>query len=109
MFDDVPLYWDAWDVMDYHLQTRCRSPTVNPVRQPCGGQTLTPVCVAPYRRPVTEVVEPVQVVSSGGLRGSVRFTLRISPKSTLTQEVVLDAMCPYVRFNTQVSRTADGC
>lgn len=22
MFDDVPLYWDAWDVMDYHLQTR---------------------------------------------------------------------------------------
>ena len=26
MFDDVPLYWDAWDVMDYHLQTRCQSP-----------------------------------------------------------------------------------
>ena len=25
MFDDVPLYWDAWDVMDYHLQTRCHS------------------------------------------------------------------------------------
>ena len=22
MFDDVPLYWDAWDVMDYHLETR---------------------------------------------------------------------------------------
>lgn len=22
IFDDVPLYWDAWDVMDYHLQTR---------------------------------------------------------------------------------------
>ncbi|KAL0154665.1 hypothetical protein M9458_048928, partial [Cirrhinus mrigala] len=21
LFDDVPLYWDAWDVMDYHLQT----------------------------------------------------------------------------------------
>uniref|UniRef100_A0A8C5BU47 alpha-mannosidase n=1 Tax=Gadus morhua TaxID=8049 RepID=A0A8C5BU47_GADMO len=76
MFDDVPLYWDAWDVMDYHLQTRCQ--------------------------PVTEVVEPVQVVSPGGLRGSVRFTLRISPKSTVTQEVVLDAMSPYVRFNTQV-------
>ncbi|CAL8356210.1 unnamed protein product [Lota lota] len=75
MFDDVPLYWDAWDVMDYHLQTR---------------------------KPVMEVVEPVQVVSSGGLRGSVRFTLRISAKSTVTQEMVLDAMCPYVKFNTQV-------
>lgn len=21
MYDDVPLYWDAWDVMDYHLET----------------------------------------------------------------------------------------
>lgn len=25
IFDDVPLYWDAWDVMDYHLQTRYQS------------------------------------------------------------------------------------
>jgi len=22
VFDDVPLYWDAWDVMDYHVETR---------------------------------------------------------------------------------------
>ena len=22
MFDDVPLFWDAWDVMEYHLETR---------------------------------------------------------------------------------------
>ena len=22
MFEDIPLYWDAWDVMDYHLETR---------------------------------------------------------------------------------------
>ncbi|KAK0148878.1 Alpha-mannosidase 2C1 [Merluccius polli] len=75
MFDDVPLYWDAWDVMDYHLQTR---------------------------KPVLEVVAPVQVVASGGLRGSIAFTLRISDKSTVTQEIVLDAMCPYIKFNTRV-------
>uniref|UniRef100_A0A673YPV6 alpha-mannosidase n=1 Tax=Salmo trutta TaxID=8032 RepID=A0A673YPV6_SALTR len=49
-----------------------------------------------------EVVRPVQVSSPGGLRGSVTFTLRISDKSTITQEIILDAMCPYVRFNTQV-------
>lgn len=30
MFDDVPLYWDAWDVMDYHLQTRCRLLLLHP-------------------------------------------------------------------------------
>ena len=22
IFDDVPLFWDAWDVMEYHLETR---------------------------------------------------------------------------------------
>uniref|UniRef100_A0A4W6DHV0 Alpha-mannosidase 2C1 n=1 Tax=Lates calcarifer TaxID=8187 RepID=A0A4W6DHV0_LATCA len=75
MFDDVPLYWDAWDVMDYHLQTR---------------------------KPVLEVVQPAHVVSSGGLRGSVDFTLRISDKSTVTQEIIMDAMCPYIKFNTEV-------
>ncbi|XP_056138138.1 alpha-mannosidase 2C1 [Lampris incognitus] len=76
MFDDIPLYWDAWDVMDYHLQTR---------------------------KPVLEVVQPAQVVSSGGLRGSISFTLRISDRSTITQEIVLDALCPYIKFNTQVN------
>ncbi|TMS05957.1 Alpha-mannosidase 2C1 [Larimichthys crocea] len=75
MFDDIPLYWDAWDVMDYHLQTR---------------------------KPVLEVVQPAHVVSSDGLRGSVSVTLRISDKSTITQEIVLDAMCPYIKFNTEV-------
>uniref|UniRef100_A0A8C7GH45 alpha-mannosidase n=1 Tax=Oncorhynchus kisutch TaxID=8019 RepID=A0A8C7GH45_ONCKI len=48
------------------------------------------------------VVSPVQIASPGGLRGSVTFTLRISDKSTITQEIILDAMCPYVKFNTQV-------
>ena len=24
IFDDVPLYWDAWDVMDYHTETRLK-------------------------------------------------------------------------------------
>uniref|UniRef100_A0A3B3BIM3 Alpha-mannosidase n=1 Tax=Oryzias melastigma TaxID=30732 RepID=A0A3B3BIM3_ORYME len=75
IFDDVPLYWDAWDVMDYHLQTR---------------------------KPVVEVIQPVHVVSSGGVRGSVGFTLRISDKSTIVQEIVMDAMCPYLKFNTKV-------
>ncbi|XP_076863631.1 alpha-mannosidase 2C1 [Brachyhypopomus gauderio] len=75
MFDDVPLYWDAWDVMDYHLQTR---------------------------KPVTTVVRPVEVVSSGALRACVSFSLRISEKSHITQEVILDANSPYIKFSTHV-------
>uniref|UniRef100_A0A8B9RDR1 alpha-mannosidase n=1 Tax=Astyanax mexicanus TaxID=7994 RepID=A0A8B9RDR1_ASTMX len=75
VFDDVPLYWDAWDVMDYHLQTR---------------------------KPIVDVTRPVEVVSTGGLRGSVKFSLQISGKSSITQEVILDANCPYIKFKTKV-------
>lgn len=75
LFDDVPLYWDAWDVMDYHLQTR---------------------------KPVVELVQPVCVVSSDRLRASVSLRLRVSEKSTIKQEIIMDAECPYIRFNTQV-------
>uniref|UniRef100_A0A8C8R4X5 Alpha-mannosidase 2C1 n=1 Tax=Pelusios castaneus TaxID=367368 RepID=A0A8C8R4X5_9SAUR len=75
IFDDVPLYWDAWDVMDYHLETR---------------------------KPITTLLTPLEIVLAGGLRGSVKFSLQISERSVITQEVVLDAMCPYLRFLTQV-------
>lgn len=49
-----------------------------------------------------EVVQHVRVVSSEALRGIVSFSLRISDKSTVTQEIVMDAMCPYLKFNTEV-------
>uniref|UniRef100_A0A2I3M2S5 Alpha-mannosidase 2C1 n=1 Tax=Papio anubis TaxID=9555 RepID=A0A2I3M2S5_PAPAN len=75
LFDDVPLYWDAWDVMDYHLETR----------KPVQGQAGT-----------------LAVGTEGGLRGSAWFLLQISPNSRLSQEVVLDVGCPYVRFHTEV-------
>ncbi|XP_027714108.1 alpha-mannosidase 2C1 isoform X1 [Vombatus ursinus] len=75
MFDDVPLYWDAWDVMDYHLETR---------------------------KPVTKLDQALEVGMPGGLRGSVHFSLQLSNRSILTQEIVLDAACPYLRFHTEV-------
>lgn len=42
------------------------------------------------------------VGAEGGLRGSAWFLLQISPNSRLSQEVVLDVGCPYVRFHTEV-------
>ncbi|XP_014636428.1 PREDICTED: alpha-mannosidase 2C1 isoform X6 [Ceratotherium simum simum] len=75
LFDDVPLYWDAWDVMDYHLETR----------KPVLGQAGT-----------------LAVGTEGGMRGSAWFLLQISANSRLSQEVVLDVGCPYVRFHTEV-------
>ncbi|KAM8804642.1 alpha-mannosidase 2C1 [Eudromia elegans] len=75
LFDDVPLYWDAWDVMDYHLETR---------------------------KPVTTLLKPLEITQAGGLRGSATFSLRIGESSSLTQEIILDASCPYLRFLSQV-------
>uniref|UniRef100_A0A8D0CKQ1 alpha-mannosidase n=1 Tax=Scleropages formosus TaxID=113540 RepID=A0A8D0CKQ1_SCLFO len=54
------------------------------------------------RKPVVEVDKPLSVVSAGGLRGTVTYTLRISEKSSLTQDIILDAMCPYLKFSTKV-------
>ncbi|KAK2103421.1 Alpha-mannosidase 2C1 [Saguinus oedipus] len=51
------------------------------------------------------MVEPgtLSVGTEGSLRGSARFLLQISPNSRLSQEVVLDVGCPYVRFHTEVA------
>lgn len=56
------------------------------------------------RKPVVDVAQPAKVLSSGGLRGSVTFSLRISGKSSITQEVILDANCPHIKFSTKVKR-----
>ncbi|XP_062926980.1 alpha-mannosidase 2C1 [Mobula hypostoma] len=75
LFDDIPLYWDAWDVMDYHLETR---------------------------KPIFQVLQPPEVVCPGGVRGSIRHSIRISETSKIRQEIILDACCPYVKFKTEV-------
>ncbi|KAJ1181489.1 hypothetical protein NDU88_006696 [Pleurodeles waltl] len=75
IFDDVPLYWDAWDVMDYHLETRTS---------------------------ITTILSPLEIVCTGGLRGSVKFSVQISNKSLIRQELILDAECPFVRCQTEV-------
>ncbi|CAI8034231.1 Alpha-mannosidase 2C1 [Geodia barretti] len=75
MFDDVPLFWDAWDVMEYHLETR------EPLSVPGGG---------------------VSVLERGPLRASVQVKVPISSHSHILQQIILDADCPYLRFETTV-------
>jgi alpha-mannosidase len=75
IFDDIPLYWDAWDVMDYHLET-CRA--------------------------VNDVIQKATVVETGPLRATIEVTLKISDVSTIKQSIVLEAACPYLKFVTEV-------
>lgn len=51
---------------------------------------------------MTTLLKPLEVTLAGGLRGSASFSLQIGESSTVTQEIILDAMCPYLRFLTQV-------
>ncbi|XP_064614713.1 alpha-mannosidase 2C1-like [Liolophura sinensis] len=75
IYDDVPLFWDAWDVMHYHLETR---------------------------KAVDKLVKPATVVESGPLRAALQVSWKISDKSSIKQTISLDADCPFVKFETQV-------
>ena len=41
MFDDIPLYWDAWDVMDYHLETGKISERKTEENEACVGVVVS--------------------------------------------------------------------
>lgn len=75
LYDDVPLYWDAWDVMAYHTQTRQRQDKVTSV---------------------------VKVVEEGVLRVVLEVKMKIGSESSLEQKIILDANCPYLKFQTKV-------
>lgn len=74
MFDDVPLYWDAWDVMDYHLETR---------------------------KPVTECTS-VEITEEQPLRVSLKVILKISKTSSIEQTISLRAQSRFLEFHTKV-------
>ncbi|KAK6187507.1 hypothetical protein SNE40_005515 [Patella caerulea] len=76
IYDDIPLYWDAWDVMDYHLETR---------------------------KLVDNVTQKAVILDKGPLRVTIQVCLRISEVSHIKQEITLDAGSPYITFKTQVS------
>ncbi|XP_002739477.2 alpha-mannosidase 2C1-like, partial [Saccoglossus kowalevskii] len=75
LYDDVPLFWDAWDVMDYHLETR---------------------------KPVTTVKSPAYIVQDSTLSCAIAVSLQISEKSYIEQTISLDATSKYLKFDTKV-------
>ncbi|CAL1528910.1 unnamed protein product [Lymnaea stagnalis] len=84
LYDDIPLYWDAWDVMDYHLETRSEIKVMYIRRAitPLDSHTTT-ICICDF--------------------SLIQVSLKISDKSYLKQEIVLDAGSSYITFNTEVT------
>ncbi|XP_071833479.1 alpha-mannosidase 2C1-like isoform X2 [Apostichopus japonicus] len=76
LYDDIPMFWDAWDIMDYHLETR---------------------------QPLTKIIKEPEKYESGILRQSIKFKLEISSKSSVEQEISLDRGDTVLRFHTTVN------
>ncbi len=74
LFDDQPVFWDAWDVDAFHLEKRVEGPAARSCR----------------------------IIERGPLRVSVAFAYDLTPNSTIEQTVSLTAVSPRLDFNTQV-------
>ncbi|KAK7070819.1 Alpha-mannosidase 2C1 [Halocaridina rubra] len=81
IYDDEPLYWDAWDIMDYHLET---PKVVNDLNS---GFNLT----------------PVSIVESGPLIAKLSWGVDLGSSSTFSQDIELSASSPILTFNNTVT------
>ncbi|GBC03648.1 hypothetical protein RclHR1_05230010 [Rhizophagus clarus] len=73
IYEDIPLFWDAWDVEIYHLQKGHEA----------GLGT-------------------VKIIETGPLRASLLLESKISKTSTLRQVISLTAVSPRIDFDTTV-------
>jgi alpha-mannosidase len=102
LFDDVPLYWDAWDVMDYHLETRYM------YLNACLKNSVIIMLVC-LRKPIEDFIELAIIREEGPLRASVEVKLMISEHSYITQFITVEAGCPYIKFETEVCFCTYSC
>jgi len=82
LYDDIPLFWDAWDVMIYHLE---KGKEISP--------TLTPGTTTSFKG---------KIIESGPLRAVVQFEHKIGESSHLTQQISLCATSQRLDFHTDV-------
>lgn len=75
VFDDIPLYWDAWDVMDYHLETK----------------------------KIISEGSSAALFENSPVFASIRVNIPISEDSNLVQDISIRADLPYLTFDVNVS------
>ncbi|KAL7646644.1 UNVERIFIED_CONTAM: hypothetical protein RMT77_001895 [Armadillidium vulgare] len=82
IYDDVPLFWDAWDIMDYHTETR------NVLNSKENAKM--------------EIIQPMQILVNGVLKTTLQYSFRISSLSFIKQKISLSAVDPFLSFETEV-------
>jgi alpha-mannosidase len=75
LFEDLPFFWDAWDVMIYHTEKR----------KDILGDTAS-----------------VEIIEKGPLRVSFRVKYKIGDQSSIVQIISLDATLPLLVFDVTV-------
>ncbi|KAI9306871.1 galactose mutarotase-like domain-containing protein [Cunninghamella echinulata] len=79
LYEDVPIYWDAWDVEIYHLQ---KFKTLNSNKN-------------------------LKIVSDGPLHAKLKFHQKISHKSWIEQTIGLTSTGSYIEFENAVEWRED--
>ncbi|OAD69350.1 glycoside hydrolase family 38 protein [Phycomyces blakesleeanus NRRL 1555(-)] len=74
LYEDVPTYWDAWDVEIYHFQ----------------------------KRKTIEGSKSVQIVSKGPIKAELKFRQNISDRSCIEQTISLTCIGERIEFNNVV-------
>eukprot|EP01119_Soliformovum_irregulare_P015322 TRINITY_DN4303_c0_g1_i2.p1 TRINITY_DN4303_c0_g1~~TRINITY_DN4303_c0_g1_i2.p1 ORF type:complete len:713 (-),score=261.49 TRINITY_DN4303_c0_g1_i2:116-2254(-) len=74
LYEDVPMYWDAWDVDVYHLE----------------------------KRKDVDTESQCKILEKGPLRSSFEVSFNVGKKSRLTQRISLDAISPRIDFQVEV-------
>jgi len=80
LYEDIPLFWDAWDVMIYHLE-KGKEVSLN------------------Y---LSDVSPKGKIIEKGPLRTVVQFEHKIGESSHLTQRISLSATSQRLDFHTEV-------
>lgn len=78
MFDDIPLYWDAWDCMDYHLETRA---LVNDS---------------------STVKDELHIVLDSQVKVTLSWSQSLGKSSSIKQSIHVNASDPFFEFETTV-------
>lgn len=72
IYDDIPLYWDAWDVMDYHLETK--------------------------KVPDFSAASAVTTFGEGPIVGGYKWSAKFGDASSLTRYTIIRADSPMVEY-----------
>ncbi|KAG2501227.1 hypothetical protein HYH03_001036 [Edaphochlamys debaryana] len=85
LYEDIPLFWDAWDIEVYHLE-----------KSRLAGEGMPP--------------PKVSILEQGPLRVRLSLEAALTPTSTIKQVITLTSVSPRLEFHTEVdwseSRTA---